>query len=79
MREIPWTLGDKVKNLRWAFNAMRLRKAYRQLSFGDRQKLLDALRPRLGRGDCIAHPDAIFHVTIDDVIRAYKASNYYGN
>lgn len=74
-------IGRWVADFRWAMNAMRARRWRRSLSFSDRIKFDDALRPRLppsphdnGRR-IIAYPDAVYHITVDDLIRAMFESD----
>lgn len=72
-------LGQWVADYRWAMNAMRARRWRRNLSFSARIAFDDALRPRLEKTaydqgqPVIAYPDAVYHITVHDVIRAMGA------
>ena len=61
-----------VEDWRWAANARRARAWRRELSFSRRQEFDHALRPKIKgeQGAVIAYPDAIYHITVDDVCRA---------
>lgn len=62
-----------LNDLRWARNIRRARAFRRRLSFSGRMAFDDAIRPNLGRGEVIAYPDALYHVTINDLCRAMLA------
>lgn len=66
------SLAQWVEDFRWAMNVKRARAYRRKLMFAERQIFDDALRPPL-RGAVIAYPDAIYHISVDDVIRAARA------
>lgn len=70
------SFAEWINDLRWSANMRRARRWRRQLEFGEREKFDRALRPRfpLEPGSVIAYPDAIYHVTIDDLLRAMSAS-----
>lgn len=55
-------------------NAKRARAWRRGLLFSQRQKFDDALRPSIGTNSVITYPDALYHITIDDLTRAMRAS-----
>jgi hypothetical protein len=62
-----------INDLRWSANVRRARAWRRRLSFSQQMKFDAALRHLLDHG-VIAYPDAFYHVTIDDLLRATKAS-----
>lgn len=70
-----------IADWRWAMNAKRARAWRRDLSFSRRQAFDAALRPRLPRpypderDDIVAYPDALYHISIDDLCRAIAASS----
>ena len=54
---------------------MRARAWRRKLGFSSRIAFDDALRPRFQEpGTRIAYPDAIYHISVDDYLRAIAAS-----
>lgn len=63
----------RLKNLRWMLNVGRAGYWYQRLSFAARLTFLNELRP-IVEGGRIAYPDALFHITVDDVIRAATAA-----
>lgn len=73
-------LAGWIADFRWAMNMMRARRYRRAAGFAARIRFDDALRPRLKRGPydanqpVIAYPDAVYHITVDDVIRAARAA-----
>jgi hypothetical protein len=73
------SLASWIARKRWAANMARA-KAFRDtLSFSQRQVFDMSLRPRLPeqypdeRTMVIDYPDALYHVTIDDLCRAIRA------
>jgi hypothetical protein len=62
-----------VDDFRWAMNAMRARRYRRGVGFSERIRFDDALRPHVKNG-VIAYPDAVYHITVEDVIRAMRKS-----
>jgi len=66
-----------VEDFRWAMNAMRARAWRRRLTYASRAAFDAALRPPLKYevGMVIDYPDALYHITIDDVCRAMKAAS----
>lgn len=72
MRFAQW-----VEDFRWAMNAMRARAWRRRLTFASRVAFDQALRPKLkyDPGMVIDYPDAIYHITIDDVCRAMETAS----
>lgn len=68
-----------LADLRWALNMMRARAHRRDLSFAQRNVFDRTLRPLAGRdsNSVIAYPDAFYHVTIDDLVRAMVQSAPY--
>ncbi len=60
-----------IEDIRWAMNAQRARAMRRELLFSRRLRFDESLRPILKDGARIAYPDALYHITIDDVCRAY--------
>ena len=71
MAHVTW-----LADYRWAMNAMRARRWRRKIGFAARVEFDTALRPRLPKepGKVIAYPDALYHITIEDVCRAIEAS-----
>ena len=67
--KLAWWLND----LRLALNVGRARRFRRNCSFSQRRKFDNALRPSVSNG-VIAYPDAIYHITVDDLIRAMDAA-----
>jgi hypothetical protein len=67
------SFAEWVEDFRWAMNAKRARKWRRKLLFSQRQRFDDALRPKR-QGGFIAYPDALYEITIDDLLRAMTAS-----
>lgn len=76
-------LTQWLADFRWAMNAMAARRFRRKVGFERRIRFDDALRPRLGQHersdgvtyqDLIAYPDALYHITVDDVIRAMRTA-----
>lgn len=65
--------GQWVADMRWAMNVKRARAWRRQLSFSRRLAFDKALRPPVS-GGVIDYPDAVYHITIDDLTRAMIAS-----
>jgi len=64
-----------IARKRWAANMARA-KAFRDtLNFSQRQVFDRSLRPRLPKeqGVVIDYPDALYHITIDDLCRAIRA------
>lgn len=70
-------LAQWINDRRWAANARRARAWRRRLLFSQRQAFDNALRPIVG-GAIIAYPDALYHVTDDDLIRAMEAASLSG-
>jgi hypothetical protein len=68
--EVSW-----IADFRWAMNAMRARRFRRSIGFSARVSFDDALRPKV-KGGVIAYPDALYHISVDDVIRAMAAASY---
>ncbi len=66
-----------VADMRWAANAKRARKWRRRLSFSGRIAFDQAIRPKVKSG-VIDYPDALYHITIDDLTRAMIASAPHG-
>lgn len=64
-----------VEDWRWAMNAKRARAWRRRMMFSQRKAFDDALRPPI-RGAVIAYPDALYHISIDDLCRAIKATRH---
>jgi len=66
-----------IKHRRWGANMRRARAFRETLCFSARQKFDAALRPRLGgeEGAVVAYPDALYHITIDDLCRAIRAAH----
>lgn len=61
-----------IKTIKWLWAVYRLRRAYLEALFSVRQKIINDVRPPI-KGDpgvVIAHPDAFFHITNQDVDRA---------
>lgn len=73
--KLAWWIND----LRVALNVGRARRFRRGLGFSARMRFDDALRPRLDKPNVIAYPDAIYHITVDDLIRAMEASTRPGD
>lgn len=71
--------GQWMADFRWAINAMRVRRIRRDLGFSERIAFDNELRPRVRQVHpqhipaVIAYPDAVYHITVDDVIRPLKA------
>lgn len=63
-----------INDRRWAANMRRARAYRRKLSFGARLRFDAALRHPLDGESVIAYPDALYHVTIDDLCRAMVAA-----
>lgn len=70
-----------INDLRWAANMIRARRYRRGLLFSKRQDFDDALRPPTvnplpsgKRRVVIGYPDAIYCITIEDVVRAMGSS-----
>lgn len=77
-----------VADFRWAMNQMSARRFRRGLGFAERVKFDDAYRPLVKNAEeehleaigapfrrtVIAYPDAIYHTSIDDLIRAMRAT-----
>jgi hypothetical protein len=59
-----------MKTLLWLISMYRIRRWYWAMLFSDRCAFLAELRPKTADGNRIAWPDAIFHVTDDDIGRA---------
>lgn len=74
-RSLQW-----LADFRWAMNVMRARRWRRELGFGQRIIFDGAFRPRLEKRhpqhepDVIAYPDAFYHITVDDLIRAMETA-----
>lgn len=66
--------GQWMNDFRWAMNAMTARRVRRALLFSQRQTFDSAIRPKTSCGSTVAYPDAIYHITADDVIRAMNAA-----
>lgn len=62
-----------LNDFRWAMNVKRARAYRRTLMFSQRHTFDDELRPKLS-GAVIAYPDALYHVEIDDLLRATMAA-----
>lgn len=68
-------LREWINDWRWAINAKRARAWRRDITYGQRRLFDEALRPpskRDGPRVCtfITYPDAIYHITVDDLTRA---------
>jgi hypothetical protein len=64
-----------LNDRRWAANARRARSWRRRLGFAERVKFDNILRPHLQEpGMVIDYPDALYHITVDDLIRAMLAT-----
>ncbi len=63
-------LGQWMSDFRWAMNAMRARRIRRELGFARRVAFDNELRPKLDAPNVIAYPDALYHIKVEDVIRA---------
>ncbi len=50
------------------------RRFRRQIGFSERVKFDAELRPPHWPDARIAYPDAVYHITVDDVIRAMEAA-----
>lgn len=74
MRQRRNPLGQWMADFRWAMNMMRARRIRRGLGFSERQRFDLFLRPRLDPPNVIAYPDAFYHTTVDDLIRAMRAA-----
>jgi hypothetical protein len=60
-------------NQDWASLVAEVRAIRGALTFSKRSQFDDALRPILGEDRVIAYPDAIYHITREDVVRAKGA------
>jgi hypothetical protein len=69
LRRLSW-----MENFRWAMNAMRIRRIRYDLTFSQRIAFDAELRPHV-QGGRIAYPDALYHVTVGDIIRALRAAH----
>ncbi|MGE3645464.1 MAG: hypothetical protein AB7F96_16570 [Beijerinckiaceae bacterium] len=58
---------------RWLYALIVARRVYKRLIFHRRQLFLVELRPQT-EGGRIAYPDAIFHITAEDVRRAERVA-----
>lgn len=69
-------LAQWLNDIRWAANMRRARAFRRSLLFSQRAAFDKAMRPPVGQvaGDVIDYPDALYHTTIDDLIRAMNAT-----
>jgi len=63
-----------INDWRWAMNVKRARAWRRKCLFSQRLKFDAALRPKIGDGQVIDYPDALYHITIDDLCRAITES-----
>ena len=65
-----------LNDWRWAANMRRARAWRRECSLSQRVSFDKALRPRIKGepGMIVAYPDAVYHITIDDLVRAMMAS-----
>ena len=68
-------MGQWLADFRWAMNVMRARRWRRNLSFDARIRFDIAIRPYATRASDgpdlrIMYPDALYHITIDDLTRA---------
>ena len=66
-------LAEYIKDLRWALNMARARRFRSAIGFSARQRFDSALRPKI-YGGVIDYPDAFYHATIEDLLRAMKCS-----
>jgi hypothetical protein len=68
-------LARWLADRRWASAVRHAREYRRELSFSQRELFDRKLRPRIkGEPDkVIAYPDAIYHITMDDLCRAMIA------
>lgn len=76
MRQVN-RLAQWINDRRWAANVRRARAWRRGLLFSQREAFDAALRPRIEGepGKVIAYPDALYYVTIDDLVRAMEAGH----
>lgn len=80
MSERHDTFGQWAADFRWAMNMMHVRRFRRTLGFEARIRFDNALRPKPSRlrpqpdPVVIDYPDAPYHITVDDVLRAMHAS-----
>jgi len=67
-----------IEDMRWAMNAKRARAWRRNLSFSERRTFDKALRPPFPNepGLVVEYPDAFYHLSIDDLCRAMRASSW---
>ena len=65
-------IGKWMEDVKWALNAMRVRRFRRRLGFAERARFDRAIRPRPDYPNVIAYPDAIYHITVNDVVRAMR-------
>lgn len=63
-------LAEWISDWRWALSAREARRWRRKLPFSQRALFDREIRPRLDAETVIAYPDALYHITADDVIRA---------
>lgn len=61
-----------IEDRRWAANMRRARAWRRGLSFSRRRAFDEAIRPNVANDPRVgvAYPDAFYHITIDDLLRA---------
>lgn len=69
-----------LNDWRWAMNAKRARAWRRELGFSQRVAFDQSLRPPIKdeSGKVIAYPDAFYHTTINDLIRAMRTKIRWG-
>ena len=67
-----------INDRRWAANMRRARAFRRELLFSQRVQFDKSIRPRIDgeKGLVIDYPDAIYHITIDDLCRAMVRSKF---
>lgn len=69
--------GQYVADRRWATNVEWARAWRRDLTPAQRLVFDDVLRPQRPTGEILAYPEALYCVTVDDVIRAATAARLY--
>jgi hypothetical protein len=61
-----------LEDLRWLLAMWSARRARRHMTFSGRQRFDDYVRPKTRDGATIAYPDAIYHLTGENVSGAIK-------
>jgi len=62
-------MSNWLNDIRWSANVRRARKFRRNLSFSKRKIFDEELRYRT-ENSVVSYPDAFYHLTIDDLLRA---------